>query len=168
MLKIRMIALSVGIIGALAVVAADAAPEAAKALPVTVADHMRAAIEVPAQGIWGVQFEEKLSDDQWRLLDQDATALAVAAGALTSPGTGKADAAWARNADWQSWTGELQRAALELRTAARAKDQDKLMAGGDRLQEVCQGCHAKYRPQTPSDGVTRYPYYPKRELPPSG
>jgi hypothetical protein len=34
----------------------------------------------------------------------------------------------------------------------------------DHLQEVCEGCHTKYRAQTPSDGVSRYPFYPKREL----
>jgi hypothetical protein len=32
------------------------------------------------------------------------------------------------------------------------------------LNEVCQSCHTKYRPEAPSDGVARYPFYPKREL----
>jgi hypothetical protein len=43
-------------------------------------------------------------------------------------------------------------------------DQKKLAAAGDHLQELCEGCHTKYRPQTPTDGVSRYPFYPKREL----
>jgi hypothetical protein len=42
-------------------------------------------------------------------------------------------------------------------------DQKKMAAAADHLQEICEACHTKYRPQSPSDGVSRYPFYPKRE-----
>jgi hypothetical protein len=54
--------------------------------------------------------------------------------------------------------------ALKLRAAAKAKDSAKFSAAADHLSEVCQSCHTKYRPVAPSDGVARYPFYPKREL----
>ena len=81
-----------------------------------------------------------------------------------SPGTGKNDRKWVANADWQSWVRDVQTTALAIRAAAKAKDPAKFSAAADHLSEVCQSCHTKYRPQTPSDGVARYPFYPKREL----
>jgi hypothetical protein len=39
-----------------------------------------------------------------------------------------------------------------------------MAAAADHLQEICEACHTKFRPQAPSDGVSRYPFYPKREL----
>jgi hypothetical protein len=59
----------------------------------------------------------------------------------------------------------VQRTALVIRDAAHAKDLEKLSSAADHLTEVCQTCHAKYRPEVPSDGVARYPFYPKRVLP---
>ena len=79
-------------------------------------------------------------------------------------GTGKNDAKWVAGADWQAWVRDMQKTAVELRATAKSKDVAKLAAAGDHLQEVCSACHAKYRPTEPSDGVSRYPFYPKREL----
>jgi cytochrome c5 len=59
----------------------------------------------------------------------------------------------------------MEKTALQIRNAVMGKDQKKMAAAADHLQEICEACHAKYRPQAPSDGVSRYPFYPKRELP---
>ncbi len=58
----------------------------------------------------------------------------------------------------------MQKTAIALRATATSKDAAKLAAAGDHLQGICAGCHAKYRPAEPSDGLARYPFYPKREL----
>jgi hypothetical protein len=134
------------------------------AVPVSLLDLMRASVEIPADGIWAAQGAEKLSDDDWLLADQDSVSLAGAATLISKPGTGKNDRKWVANADWQSWVRDLQTTALAIRAAAQARDQAKFGAAADHLSEVCQSCHTKYRPQAPSDGVARYPFYPKREL----
>jgi hypothetical protein len=134
------------------------------AAPVSILDLMRASVQIPADGIWAAQGAEKLSDDEWLLADEDSVSLAGATTLISKPGTGKNDRKWAANADWQSWVRDMQSTALNLRAAAKARDLDKFSAAADHLSEVCQGCHTKYRPQAPSDGVTRYPFYPKREL----
>jgi hypothetical protein len=139
-------------------------PKPAALLPISVADLMRASIEIPADGIWAAEGAEKLSAEDWQLADQDAVNLIAATQLMVKAGTGKQDAKWVAAADWQTWSRDMQKTALQLRVAAQAMDQKKLAAAGDHLQELCEGCHTKYRPQTPSDGVSRYPFYPKREL----
>jgi hypothetical protein len=134
------------------------------AIPVTLLEIMRAAVEIPADGIWEIQFAEKLSDGQWLLADQDAVSLAAACTLISLGGSGPHDRQWVANADWQSWTRDVQKTALQIRAAAHEKDQEKLSTAADHLTEVCQNCHTKYRPAQPSDGVARYPFYPKRVL----
>jgi hypothetical protein len=140
---------------------------AAAALPpaISIADLMRASIEIPADGIWAAAGGDKLSDDEWQLADQDAVNLIAATTLVASRGTGKNDAQWVVAADWQTWTREMEMIALQIRAAVKALDQKKMAASADHLQEVCESCHTKYRPQAPTDGVSRYPFYPKRVLP---
>jgi hypothetical protein len=133
-------------------------------LPISLLDVMRASIEIPADGIWAAEGADKLAEEDWQLADQDAVNLVAATTLLASAGTGKNDARWVANADWQTWIREMQKTALQIRSAVKAMDQKKMAAAADHLQEICEACHTKYRPQAPSDGVSRYPFYPKREL----
>jgi hypothetical protein len=144
--------------------ATPAAKAALLVVPVSILDLMRASVEIPADGIWAAQGAEKLDDDDWLLVDEDSVSLAAAATLISKPGTGKNDRKWVANADWQSWVRDVQTTALAIRAAAKAKDSAKFTAAADHLSEVCQSCHTKYRPEAPSDGVARYPFYPKREL----
>jgi hypothetical protein len=144
--------------------AQPAAKTAPLSVPVSILDLMRASLEIPADGIWAAQGAEKLDDDDWLLADQDSVSLAGAATLISKPGTGKNDRKWVANGDWQSWVRDVQTTALAIRAAAKAKDTAKFSAAADHLSEVCQSCHTKYRPQAPSDGIARYPFYPKREL----
>ena len=134
------------------------------ALPISLLDVMRASIEIPADGIWAAEGADKMSEEDWQLADQDAVNLIAATTLLATAGTGKNDAKWVANADWQGWTRDLEQTALQIRAAVKAMDQKKMAAAADHLQEVCKSCHTQYRPQRPSDGVSRYPFYPKREL----
>jgi len=132
--------------------------------PLSILEVMRAAIEIPADGLWAAQGADKLTDDDWLLVEQDAIQLTGASSLVARGGTGKNDMKWVSNADWQAWTRDMQKTAVDLRATAKSKDAARLAAAADHLQEVCSGCHAKYRPAEPSDGVARYPFYPKREL----
>jgi hypothetical protein len=146
-----------------------AAGAAAGPLPLdlTMADLMRASVEIPADGIWGVTAEEKLNDDQWSLVEQDAVNLIVAGTLITTPTTGPKDKEWSANADWRTWAEDVKKTGAAIREAAKAKDMMKLSMNGDHLLEVCQGCHDKYRPETPSDGApAKFPFYPARKYVP--
>lgn len=134
------------------------------AAPLSILEVMRASIEIPADGLWAVQSTDKMSEDDWLLADQDAVQLIGATTLVSLAGTGKHDHEWVANADWQAWVRDMLKTAVALRAAAKAQDAAKFGAAGDHLQELCSACHAKYRPAQPSDGVQRYPFYPKREL----
>ena len=58
---------------------------------------------------------------------------------------------------------QWRRAALQIRDATAKKDLATLASAGDALAETCTACHARYRPEKPSDGIVRYPFYPKRQ-----
>jgi hypothetical protein len=133
-------------------------------LPISFLDVMRASIEIPADGIWAAEGADKLSEEDWQLADQDAVNLIAATTLLAGGGAGKNDAKWAANADWQTWVRDMEKTAVQIRAAVKATDQKQMAASADHLQEICEACHTKYRPQAPSDGVSRYPFYPKREL----
>ena len=140
-------------------------PKTAPSAPaLSILELMRASIEVPADGLWAAEGADKLTDDDWLLVDQDAVQLIGATSLAAHAGAGKNDRKWVANADWQAWVRDMQKTAIALRATAKSKDAAKLAAAGDHLQEICAGCHAKYRPAEPSDGVARYPFYPKREL----
>ena len=143
---------------------AAATPPKAPTLPISLADVMRASVEIPADGIWSAEGADKLSEDDWQLADQDAVNLIAAAQLVARAGTGKNDSKWAANADWQNWVRDMEKASLQIRSAVKAMNQKERAAAADHLQEICESCHTKYRPQAPSDGVSRYPFYPKREL----
>jgi Cytochrome C' len=143
---------------------AAAAPARPLTLPISLLDVMRASIEISADGIWAAEGADKLAEEDWQLADQDAVNLIAATTLLAGAGTGKNDAGWVANADWQTWMHDMDKTALQIRSAVKAMDQKKMAAAADHLQEICEACHTKYRPQAPSDGMSRYPFYPKREL----
>lgn len=132
--------------------------------PLTLLQIMRANVEIPADGIWAVTSKDKLSDKEWLLAEQDAVNIIASASFVAGAGTGPQDMAWRSNADYQAWAKEMQDDGVKLLAAVKAKDLAKLADAGDHLGGVCQDCHTKYRPENPSDGVARFPFYPAREL----
>jgi hypothetical protein len=132
--------------------------------PLTLLELMRANVEIPADGIWAIESAAKLSDQEWLLAQQDAINIIASATFISTGGTGKQDRQWISNADYQAWARDVQQTGLQIRAAVRAKDQKKLADAADHLADVCQSCHDKYRPEKPSDGIARFPFYPARVM----
>lgn len=160
--------LPLGFVGSLFVAgsASGQAPGASAplALPVTLLEIMRANVEIPADGIWAIENAAKLSNQEWLLAEQDAINITASATFISMGGTGKKDREWVSNADWKAWARDVQQTGLQIRAAVKAKDQKKLTVAADHLVDVCQSCHDKYRPENPSDGIARFPFYPARVL----
>jgi cytochrome c5 len=132
--------------------------------PLTLLQIMRASVEIPADGVWGVTSEEKLTAAQWSLAEQDATNIIASASLISSAGNGPKDKAKQAHANYQAWAKDVQVTGIKILAAAKAKDLKALGEHGDHLAEICQSCHDKYRPEIPSDGVQKFPFYPAREL----
>ncbi|HXJ01844.1 MAG TPA: cytochrome c [Micropepsaceae bacterium] len=162
----RMAALSALGLAGTVLLAAAAAPNAARPLapPLTLLEMMRANVEIPADGIWSIEGMDKLSDQEWALAEQDAINLIASATFISTGGTGAKDKEWAANADYQNWAREVQQTGVQIKAAIKAKDMMKLNDAADHLTEICQSCHDKYRPEIPSDGIMRFPFYPARAL----
>src|SRR6201996_9766301 len=94
--------------------------------PLSILEVMRAAIEIPADGLWAAQGADKLTDDDWLLVEQDAIQLTGASSLVARGGTGKNDMKWVSNADWQAWTRDMQKTAVDLRATAKSKDAARL------------------------------------------
>ena len=134
------------------------------ALPIPINAVMVALVDFAADGIWRPAASEvPLTDAQWLLAEQDAYNLIASTTLMTTRGTGTNDANWIKDPDWRRWASEMQVVALEAKAAVDAKDQARLRLVGDRLIELCQTCHQKFKPGLPSMGITRFPIYPKRD-----
>lgn len=143
---------------------AAASSTSALPLPVSINAVMVAGVDFSADGIWRPAASERpLTDKQWLLAEQDAINLIAAATLITTPGTGVNDSEWVTEKDWRRWATDLQVTALDAKKAIDLKDQARLKLVGDRLVEICQTCHQKYKPGLPSMGITRFPIYPKRD-----
>ena len=68
--------------------------------PLTLLQIMRANVEIAADGIWAVTSNEKLSDPEWLLAEQDATNVVISASLMASAGNGPKDKAKQANADY--------------------------------------------------------------------
>jgi cytochrome c556 len=127
---------------------------------------MRANVETAADGVWAAQSAEKLSAADWLLAEQDATNVIASASFIANAGIGPKDKAMQANADYQAWAKDVQDTGIKILAAVKAKDQMAMGAAADHLSDTCQACHDKYRPQVPSDGVVRFPFYPARVIKP--
>jgi hypothetical protein len=134
------------------------------AMPIPINAVMVALVDFAADGIWRPAASDlSLSAEQWLLAEQDAYNLIASTTLITTAGAGTSDAEWVKDPDWRRWAAEMQTVALEAKAAIDAKDQERLRLVGDRLVELCQACHQKFKPGLPVMGITRFPIYPKRD-----
>jgi len=120
---------------------------------------MVAVVDWAAHEIWEAGYADKLTDRNWLTTKQYAVEL-LASGTLVSlGGNGRADDGWVRNPDWQEWTSKMIEESKRTINAIDARDQEALKASGERLIEVCEGCHAVFKPQIPTEGISHVPHH---------
>ncbi len=133
---------------------ADSSPVPAEParLPVSLNDVMAALVNHAADPIWIAAWHDPETDEEWRDLERHAYQLELAGALLEMPGTGPMDDEWASNPEWLRWARDL-RSASELAVAAiEARDQSTISSAGDRIVEVCEGCHFEFKPDMPTGG----------------
>lgn len=120
---------------------------------------MVAVVDWAAHEIWETGYAETLTDRNWLTTKQYAVEL-LASGTLVSlGGNGRADDGWVRNPAWQAWASQMIEESQRAIEAIDAKDQGALKASGERLIEICEGCHAEFKPQIPTEGISHVPHH---------
>jgi hypothetical protein len=83
----------------------------------------------------------------WQAIENAALALAESANLLNVPGRTCTNGVPVPTKDpaWVAFVQQLRDASMKAYTAARAKDQDKMIELSGPLSEACAGCHRKWR-----------------------
>ena len=120
---------------------------------------MVAMVDWAAHEIWEAGYAETLTGRNWLTTKQYATEL-LAAGTLVSlGGTGRADPVWVVQEPWQEWTARMIDDTREILAAIEEQDQAKLLTAGEKLVVTCEGCHADYKPTSPTEGILHVPHH---------
>jgi hypothetical protein len=96
-------------------------------------------ITIPTSDVvFQVGVKPPADDLEWEKVEANAMALAES-GHLLMVGSRVVD-----QEEWMQHARQLVATAREAAEAARQKNVDAVLAAGDRIYEVCDGCHSKY------------------------
>lgn len=130
----------------------QAAPSPEFRLPVSLNEVMVSLVNHAADPIWVAAWRNPESDREWRELERLANQLEIGGELLKVPGTGPMDAEWVNDDLWLGWADELRRAGQLAASAVASRQVDQVAAAGDRIVEVCEGCHMDFKPDLPTGG----------------
>jgi len=82
---------------------------------------------------------------EWDAVSLAASDLAAASSLMTMNNDNVVDNMRRSDGHWRLLSKALQDAALEVRTAARARDAAALLAASSDIRQACRSCHAQYR-----------------------
>lgn len=120
---------------------------------------MVAVVDWAAHEVWEAGYAETMAERNWLTAKQYAVQL-LASGTLVSlGGTGRADEEWVRSPAWQEWTAQMMSETEDALRAIEVQDQAALLAAGERLVETCEGCHAAFKPDIPTEGIMHVPHH---------
>ena len=134
--------------------AASSAP--AVQSPVSINAEMVRVVDHAAHQLWNTEKEGMVpkTDADWENIVEHATQIAAAGALIRLEGTGPNDRTFVQEPDWQKFGAAVSNAGLAALRAAEAKNQPALVAANGQLVEACEGCHKRFKPAIPSEGIT--------------
>lgn len=135
--------------------AASSAPAAAAALtlPVSINAVMVSLVDHSSDPIFDVATKPPKTDDAWRDVEYHSYQMAVAGKMIQLAGTGPGDAAWVATPEWKAFSEQLSAAGMDALKLAQAKDAEGFEAVGNKIIDICEGCHTKFKPEIPTGGI---------------
>lgn len=109
----------------------------------TVRQVMLGIVKPTSDVVFKFQFDPPKKDEDWATLQNSALNLAEAGNLLLLPGRSKDKGEWAKNAK------ALIDTSSQAFKDANKKDTKALEQDGDKIDEVCEACHAIYLPKPP-------------------
>jgi hypothetical protein len=135
------------------VTAANSAPAVQSAVSINA--EMVRVVDHAAHQLWNVEKEGMApkTDADWENIIEHATQIAAAGALIRLEGTGPNDRTFVQQPDWQKFGAAVSNAGLAALKAAEAKNQGALVAANGQLVEACEGCHKRFKPALPSEGI---------------
>jgi len=123
--------------------------------PVSINAEMVSFVDHAGHALWDVEGEGKApkTDDDWVSVEDHATQLAAAGSLIMLPGTGVNDKTLTEQPDWQKWARALSDGGVAAIKASQVKDFQALVVANGQLVEACEGCHKRFKPALPSEGI---------------
>src|SRR5262245_44851319 len=136
-----------------AATAASSAPTVQS--PVSINAEMVRIIDHAGHELWNAEKEGMApkTEAAWQNIVEHATQIAAAGVLIRLEGTGPNDRTFVQQPDWQKYAGAVSNAGLAALKAAEAKNQQALVAANGQLVEACEGCHKRFKPALPSEGI---------------
>ena len=122
--------------------------------PVSINAEMVRIVDHAAHQLWNVEKQAPKTDADWENVVEHATQIAAAGALIRLEGTGPNDRTFVQQPEWQTFATAVSTAGLAALRAAETKDQTALVAANGQLGEACEGCHKKFKPALPSEGIT--------------
>ena len=124
---------------------------------------MVSSIDHAAHEIWDAGAEPPASDSdmEWLNLEYHAIQLAAMGTMVSLGGTGPADPGWARLPSWAEYSQQMTDVGTAALDAARDRNAEAISAAGDDLVETCESCHQEFKPDSPTEGLSHTPHYPR-------
>lgn len=136
-------------------VAPAAGTAAAVLSPVSINAEMVRVVDPAAHQLWNAEQPEMApkTDADWENIVQHATQIAAAGAVIRLEGPGPNDRTFVQHPDWQEFARAVSSAGVAALHAAEAKSQQALVTANGQLVEACEGCHKRFKPALPSEGI---------------
>ncbi len=136
---------------------AAAPPVSAPAIvsPLSVNAEMVRIVDHAGHELWNVEKPEMApkTDADWENIIEHATQIAAAGVLIRLEGTGPNDRTFVQQPDWQKFANALSTAGLAALKAGEGKNREALLAANGQLVDACEGCHKRFKPSLPSEGI---------------
>jgi cytochrome c556 len=121
-------------------------------------------VDHAAHHIWdlGREGAAPATEDDWTEVEHHAIQLAAGASWIATGGAGEPDAGWVRQLPWREYATKVNEGAMAALAAARARNLEGVLAAGDQIIEACEGCHAEFKPDLPTEGIVHPHIYEPR------
>ena len=123
--------------------------------PVSINAEMVRIVDHAGHQLWNAEkvgMAPKTNED-WENIVEHATQIAAAGALIRLEGTGPNDRTFVQQADWQTFATAVSTAGLAALRAAETKNQEALVAANGQLVDACEGCHKRFKPALPSEGI---------------
>jgi hypothetical protein len=123
--------------------------------PVSINAEMVRVVDHAAHQLWNAEKAGMApkTDADWENIVEHATQIAAAGALIRLEGTGPNDRTFVQQPDWQKFGAAVSNAGMAALRSAEAKNQEALVAANGQLVEACEGCHKRFKPALPSEGI---------------